>query len=149
MGIIEHVAGDSVYFDTNIFIYTFEGYSEYVPVLKELFRAVEQKQVAVFTSELTIAEVLVKPYSDNNARLVDLYLDAIQSSSYLTLIPVNRQILISAARLRAELGSQMRLPDAIHLSSALSKNCNSFIINDKRLKKMKHIEVVLLADMLV
>lgn len=138
----------SVYLDTNVFIYALEGYPEYTSLLTELFQAIDSGAVSACTSELTIAEALVKPMLDKNSELTTSYLDFLQDAAHFSLLPVERSILIAAAKLRAESGSQVKLPDAVHLSSALSFHCDAFLTNDKWLRTVNSLKVVLLADMI-
>lgn len=55
-----------VYFDTNVFIYALDGHEDYEPVLERLFSIIFDKDLEVITSELTLAECLVKPVKDGN-----------------------------------------------------------------------------------
>lgn len=146
MEITEHIIGREVYFDTNIFIYAFEGYPKYSQLIQTLFAANDQERYTTFTSELTLAELLVKPLADNNKLLVDTYLNTLPSTQGLNLLPISRAVLIAAAKLRATIGSQVKLPDAIHLASALEQGCSTFVTNDKRLKAVQDIVVVVLDD---
>ena len=54
------------------------------------------------------------------------------TSAWLAMVPVSRTILIDAARLRANSG--LRLPDAIHVATAVAAGCPIFLSNDRRLK---------------
>ncbi len=88
------------------------------------------------SSELTLAEVLTKPIADakltGNWALVDAYRFSIQDKANLqTIVPVSRAVLDMAADVRSENGS-LRLPDAIHLATALSEACSVFVTNDLR-----------------
>jgi predicted nucleic acid-binding protein len=47
-------------------------------------------------------------------------------------MPVERAILLRAARLRCEL--HLKLPDAIHVASAVAAGCDLFLSNDHRLR---------------
>jgi predicted nucleic acid-binding protein len=134
--------GKTVYLDTNIFIYALEGFTEYRPVLTTLFAAVENKQLTIATSELTLAECLVKPCKDNNNKLKELYSSFIQTSYFLTVLPVDRECLIKSAELRAEIG--VKLPDAIHIASAIEYECEVFLTNDKAIKVSDTLELVFL-----
>jgi predicted nucleic acid-binding protein len=40
------------------------------------------------------------------------------------------------------------LPDAIHAATALRTDCTTFITNDRQLKKLTHIPVVLLSEVI-
>jgi hypothetical protein len=56
------ILGKTVYLDTNIFIYTVEGYAPEEAFLRELLAALEDGRFTAITSELSLAEVLVKPF---------------------------------------------------------------------------------------
>ena len=145
MGIMDVIKGERIYLDTNIIIYAMEGYPEYVSSLSSLFAAIDEGKLVAVTSELTLAESLVKPMMDDNAHLQNIYLESIQSSDSLSVIPVNRQILIEAARLRAK-SDMLNLPDTIHLATAHVHQCDFFLTNDKRLKALSEFHVVILSE---
>ena len=144
MGIIDEIEGDLIYLDTNIVIYALEGYPEYVSLLTDLFSAIDEGELTAATSELTLAEALIKPMMDGNESLERLYIETLSPSSTLSIIPINRTILIEAARLRAR-SKTLHLPDAIHLATARIHQCNSFLTNDRRLQNLPDINVVLLS----
>lgn len=68
----------------------------------------------------------------------------ISSSQNLSVIPVNRQILIEAAKLRANVN--IKLPDAIHAATALLTQCSTFLTNDQRFQVIPNLTVVLLSQ---
>jgi predicted nucleic acid-binding protein len=138
--------GKRIYLDTNIWIYLLEGYPEFMPLLMPLFKEIDNGSLQAVTSELTVTEVLVKPCIDQNIDLQIMYQRALQSSDVLQVVPVTRQVLIDAARLRAEVN--VKLPDAIHLATALLTTCEIFLSNDKRIKSVDKLDVVYLADLL-
>lgn len=47
-------------------------------------------------------------------------------------MPVSRSILIEAAKIRSAAGN-VRLPDAIHLATAVSTGCDTVLTNDRTL----------------
>ena len=53
-------------------------------------------------------------------------------SAWLSVLPVERTILIEAARLQAQL--TLRLPDAIHVATAVAAGCSTLLSNDRRLR---------------
>ena len=145
MGITNHLKGDRVYLDTNIFIYALEGFPDYVDTLTALFSEIDEGTLKAVTSELTLAEVLVKPLIDKNHHLQIIYQEAIQSSDYVDVIPIDRHILIEAAKIRAQ-STTIHLPDAIHLATARMNHCTTFITNDKRLKFITDVHVAILSE---
>ncbi|MBD2774472.1 PIN domain-containing protein [Iningainema tapete] len=131
----------------NIFIYAIEGYPDFVDELNELFDRVDVGILKAFTSELTLAEVLVKPLMNCNLQLQAAYQQSLQSTEVLEVVPVNRDVLIEAARLRTI--TNLRLPDAIHAATAFLSGCETFLTNDRRFAALPPtIKVVLLSDLI-
>jgi predicted nucleic acid-binding protein len=131
VGDLTELDGEAVYLDANLLIYAVEGYAAFAAALRGLLEAIEAGRIRAVTSELTIAEVLVKPLELGREDLVQVYRDLIEHSGHITLVPVDRAVLVEAARLRAGLG--LRLPDAIHVASAVRTGCTAFVSNDRRL----------------
>lgn len=69
MVILNAIQGERVYLDTNVFIYAIEGYPDFVDALDEFFGSIEAGELRDFTSELTLAEVLVRPLMDGNLEI--------------------------------------------------------------------------------
>ncbi len=67
------------------------------------------------------------------------YEEFLTPSPLLTVLPVERDILVDAARMQALLS--LRLPDAIHVATALAAGCDVVISNDKRLKVPAGLEL--------
>ncbi|MDX2259767.1 MAG: type II toxin-antitoxin system VapC family toxin [Hyphomicrobiaceae bacterium] len=122
------------YVDTNIFIYAVEGVRE---PARMLFAAIEAGEIVAVTSELTVAELLVAPLRQGQASIVDLYLELLTpgSSPNLLIVPVDRLVLVRSAQHRAERGG--RLPDAIHVATALAAHCQ-FILSEDRTLALPH-----------
>ena len=145
MGLMDVIAGDMIYLDTNIIIYAPEGYPDYVSTLKWLFAAIDEGKIKAVTSELTLAESLIKPMMDDNTYLQNIYMEALQPTQGLSVVPINRGILIAAARLRAK-SETLNLPDAIHLATAQVHRCTTFLTNDKPLRSLPEFHIVVLSE---
>jgi predicted nucleic acid-binding protein len=61
----------NIFWDTNLFIYLLEGSAGFGTAAKNLRRRMLQRNDRLFTSALTIGEVLVKPLSTGNRMLAD------------------------------------------------------------------------------
>jgi predicted nucleic acid-binding protein len=135
---IEGPQNRRIYFDSNAFIYAIEGIDEVAALLHSLFAALRRRANAACTSEFTLAEVLPKA----NAVQRRSYLTLILHSGLFDLLPVTRDILIETADYRKNLarpsgdarGSMPKLPDAIHVVTAVRAGCNTFVSFDRGLK---------------
>jgi predicted nucleic acid-binding protein len=121
----------TVYLDTNVFIHAFEGADELSLALTNLF-AVDTPQPAFATSELTLAELLVHPYRHRNEAEQERYDSLIRPSAFLKVGPIDRSILMGAALLRSSY--RLKLPDAIHISTALHFGCELLLTGDRGLE---------------
>lgn len=145
MGRLSDLKGKKVYLDANIFIYFLEGLPPFKEVVKKIFQAIENSEVHAVTSELSLAEVLVKPFSDKNDFLVREYGELLVSKTSFDVLPIRRNILIEAAKIRSKNG--YKLPDAIHMTTALTEKCVFFLTNDKRFGKTSGIHTLILSDL--
>lgn len=130
-----------VYVDTNLFISALEGPCAVSDHAWLILEAIEAGEIVGATSELTLAEVLVHPLRCGDERLIESYEAMIASSPVFTVLPVGREILVAAARLRA-VHAALRLPDAIHLASAQRMGADHFVTRDARLAAISPIPVV-------
>ena len=118
-----------VYIDTNAIIQSVEASEDALLFLVENAAA---DLLRLFTSELTLAEVLVGPLRSQNPKLVAQYEGLLTSDDILEVVPVDRHILRRSAELRAELGNKAL--DSIHLATALACNCKVVVSSDRRLR---------------
>ena len=147
MGQLSDQLGTSVYLDTNIIIYAVEGYETHAAPIKSLLRGLTEGKINAVTSELTLAEALVKPKRDANAKLAQAYQRFLLPTTTLRNVPISREILESAAGIRAI--SALKLPDAIHWATAINQQCDSFLTNDEGFKSMAGVKVVLLSQLAI
>ncbi|WAP69910.1 type II toxin-antitoxin system VapC family toxin [Jiella pelagia] len=125
------------YLDTNVFIDLIERRDG---DLKRFIERASDEQVSFFTSELTLAEVLVKPIERGQTELARMFEETVVTSPILQVVPVSRGILRRSAMLRAELNN--KLADSIHVATAVEAGCRSFVSDDKRLRLPADIERV-------
>jgi predicted nucleic acid-binding protein len=127
------MAAAALYLDTNVFIDLVEGVAPLKDAVLPLFEALRTRPGRACTSELTLAEVLV-PGGDGPLR--QTYLDLLTRTGLVDLVPVSRDVLVSAAGLRA--ASSLRLPDAIHVATAAAAGCRGFLTRDRRITGLPH-----------
>lgn len=117
MGVTKVIAGRRIYLDSNIFIYAVERHPVSSATVKQIFESIDDGRTEAFTSELTLAEVLVKPNERNLDQQKSAYIDIITGTPALETVPSTREIFIESAAVRAQTG--MRLPDATHVTTSL------------------------------
>jgi len=130
-----------VYLDANVFIAAFENPGAHSDHAWWIIDAIENGEIVGATSEITLAEVLVKPVELGDSELADGYEKMIVSASGFEVLPVRRDILIDAARLRANRTS-LRLPDAIHIATARALSCTIMVSDDRRLPAIDDIKML-------
>ncbi|HPO12257.1 MAG TPA: PIN domain-containing protein [Candidatus Hydrogenedentes bacterium] len=67
-------------------------------------------------------------------------------SAALEVVPISDNILEIAAELRAT--TRLKLPDAIHMATAIVTNCTSFLTNDRSIISPTPCKVVLLSELI-
>ncbi|MEM7461596.1 MAG: PIN domain-containing protein [Pseudomonadota bacterium] len=125
-----------LYLDTNVFIAAIENRHELAFDLLEI--GALSTTTILCTSLLTIAELLVKPLKEENDRLVEIYKALADGNDGLSVGPVDKDSLYHASVLRANYRF-LKLPDAIHLSTAIGFRCKYFVSFDDDLKKINAI----------
>jgi predicted nucleic acid-binding protein len=118
-----------VYLDANVFIYAIEGSPEVAAPLQHLFELFRRKRSTGVTSELTLAEVLPRATTAQRR----MYLDLIIWSRTFDLQPVSRDVLVETADYR-RIARMPKLPDAIHVVTAIRTGCRIVLSADSRLK---------------
>jgi predicted nucleic acid-binding protein len=135
------VTAPRVYLDSNVLITAYETESARSDHAWWILEAIEAREFLAVTSELTLAEILVGIFRKGNRSLADHYQAIVTSGSELEVVPVNRNVLVEAAALRAMTRS-LKLPDAIHVATARMRTCQFIISDDRRLPIAPGLQVV-------
>ena len=143
MGLIEPFLGKKIFIDSAPVIYFIEGASKHQTFLNELFLAADVGKLTLFTSSLTLLEVLVHPLRLGKKKLADKMLTILTHSDSLQLINLDASVSFLAAEIRAE--SNLKTPDSIQLATAMHNSADIFLTNDKRIKSDK-INIVILEN---
>ncbi len=138
--------GRHVYLDANIFIYSVEVITPWAEELNDVFAGLKSSDFSALTSKLSLSECLVHPFKKNRQDLAAIYRQALLPRTYLKIAPIDDDILISAANIRAQTG--LKLPDAIHAATALTQHCTAMLTNDAGFSRVPGIELFLLSDWL-
>lgn len=93
-------------------------------------------------SQLSLLECRVKPLREQNAAVLAAY-DRFFSRNDLLQVPLNKQVVLEAARIRA--AYNLQTPDALQAASAISlPGAVRFLTNDPHFARVPGLDVVLL-----
>ena len=126
-------------------IYSVEKHADYWRLLTSLWQSLENNEIEIYTSELTLLETLVQPIKQNNRALISAY-ETLLKNTDIRLLPISLDILRESANLRAI--QNFKTPDAIHVSTAFFANCDYFITNDDGFKRLSKINVIILSGLI-
>ena len=130
-----------VYFDANAMLEMIEKPGPVSDLLSSFWGGGEPPRDTIVTSELTLAEVLVRPIAENNIRRWGMYEGLVQNTKGLVVYPADREVMIEAEKLRARRQCS-KLPDAILLASALLTSCVAMVTDDRRIKSSPDLAIV-------
>jgi predicted nucleic acid-binding protein len=122
----------NVFWDTNLFIYLLEDNPNFGGTVHDMRRRMLKRDDQLFTSAMTVGEILVKPVSAGNNLLVDRYL-SLFSPPQVTVLAFDFSVAPNYARIRQDRSIQPA--DAIQLACASSAEIDLFITNDERLSQ--------------
>lgn len=119
-----------VFWDTNLFIYLFEDYGDLSKQVVKLREQMIARGDQLFTSTLTLGEILVKPLEARDESLRRRYEQALAATA--VLIPFDRGAAVRYAAIRQD--RTVRPPDAIQLACAAESHIDLLITNDDQLR---------------
>ena len=128
--------------DSSPFIYLIETHPAYLSLVEPLFERIDVGEINAVTSTITVAEVTVLPLRQQRYDLRDKYQSLLLNNRNLDIIAVDIQVAQIAAELRAKFG--VRLPDAIQVAAAILAKCEAFITNDRSLRQIIDIPILIL-----
>jgi predicted nucleic acid-binding protein len=145
--LLTQLAGQHVYIDTNLFIYFLEKNQKYYEVATEILKAAENRQFIGYTGDATVAEVLVKPYQEENLLLVANFKAFFALDDFIAVKPHTTEAFNLCAKIRGKYG--VKFADALHYATALQAGCKFLITNDKRFRAVAGgLEIIAIEDLI-
>ena len=95
-------ADGPVALDTAVFIYYVEEHPSFLPLIEHLFEAADAGTGQIVTSAVTLLELLVIPYRNEDFKLAARYEELMSRSRGIRMIDLDRSQLRAAASLRAK-----------------------------------------------
>ncbi len=130
--------------DTSVFIYHIEGTARFAEPAGVALEELARGSFIGVTSVLTLMEIAVKPLQVGRPDVAEEYEVLLANYPNLIVAQIGRATARRAARLRAT--HHLRPADALQLASCLEQQAVAFLTNDKDLRRVTEIDVVMLAD---
>lgn len=128
-----------LYLDANSIIYVIEGAASVRNTVVTQISEVENATGArIVTSRLSWLECRVKPLRDGNAELLRLY-DGFFARGSLAVVEIGQQVIELATEIRAR--HRYKVPDAIHLATAVEQRADLFLTGDVGLAKFPELKI--------
>ncbi len=130
--------------DSDVLIAALSPHEEHSLIAQQLIIDIASGKHKAVASSLIYGEVLSV---GTGRQTIDIE-DFIEQIRNLSTTACDDDICLKAGELRLKHGSGLRLPDAIHLVTAIKNKANLFITNDERLanKASEHISTKLLSE---
>ena len=139
------MTANKYFIDTSPFIYILENNPEfYAKTFECLYRALK-KNALFYTSVITFNEYCVKPEISDRKDLITDFEDLLEEWDVYTN-DITAKIAKKGAKLRAKYAF-LKGMDSLQIASALEIKCDVFLTNDKRLKEIQEIKVVLISSL--
>lgn len=146
MGLTEDLGQGPVALDTAVFIYFIEEDERFLPLVEEIFEAIDSGSLLAVTSTLTLLETLVGPICAGDNQLAMSYETLLSQSRGLHLLDLDHPVIRLAAKIRALAG--LKTPDALQVATALHAECTAFLTNDREIPSIGEMQTLQLRDYL-
>ena len=120
-----------ILWDTNLFIYLLEDFGTLSERMAELRNRMVSRNDQLYTSTLTVGEILVKPRGVNDEAGIQRLIETLNSLAIL--VPFDQEVAQIYASVRQD--RSIKAPDAIQLACAAAAQVDLFITNDSRLSR--------------
>lgn len=125
------LAGKRIYFDSNPLIYFLENDETFFESVFPYFKQLANKQFVGVASDLVLAELLVKPFRENDSENVETIKNLLLNSNYFEMCSHHREVFTYASEIRAT--QRLKMPDALHIATAILNDCDYFLTLDTQI----------------
>lgn len=133
-----------IFLDTNSIIYLLEETKPYVAKIRAFLTDATLHESEFYTSTITDAEFLVRPYYLHDEELIKKYWLFLEKADILKCF-ITEDIAEKSAQIRAKYPG-IKLGDSIQLAASIDCGCDCFYTNDAQLKQVAEANVVYLDD---
>jgi predicted nucleic acid-binding protein len=129
-----------------VFIYQLEANNRYLPFTQRIFDWLDRPGDRAVTSTITMTEVLVHPYRQDDLKRANELYGLLSRYPNLEWVAPDLGIAELAARLRAQY--RLKTADALQAATAAGAAATGFVTNDADFKLVQLFEVLVLEHLL-
>ncbi|NJN39255.1 MAG: type II toxin-antitoxin system VapC family toxin [Acaryochloridaceae cyanobacterium CSU_3_4] len=134
-----------IFLDTAPVVYLVEANPEFGALVQRTFQMMEEQGITTVASPVTLAECLVLPLRSQQVLAEQSFRVLLTETEGMSFVDIDAQIGAKAAALRGKY--RLRLPDAFQIAVAVCSGCDGFLTNDRALKRVEELNVILLSDL--
>ena len=131
-------------FDTSPFIYYIDDHPEYASLVRIVLERLSTGVNRGVTSVITMMEISVKPLREQRLALANAHATTVERLPNLTILPIRSPDAWRAGALLAS--NTLRPADALQLATCIGAGATLFVTNDRRLRQINEIDVLVLDD---
>jgi predicted nucleic acid-binding protein len=135
----------SILLDTAPAVYHLEKNPVFGNVMDRFFQFRAAQGITLVTTPVTLAECLMIPIRENRSDLEAAYNALLIVGQATVFRTIGADEATAAARLRGKYG--LKLADAMQAAVAVQANCQALLTNDKDLKKITEVRVLLVSEL--
>jgi len=133
-----------LYLDTAPVIYLVERNPQFFDQMYDLFQKVDEGQLTVVASPITLAECLVGAYRMNQSETAANFIQCLTQEG-TDFVQISAAIGDRAAQLRVKYN--LKLTDALQVAAAIASNCEAFLTNDVQIKRVTELKVLVVSEL--
>lgn len=130
--------------DTPIFTYHIEQAPRWAPTAGRALRALADGHYSGVTSVITLLKLVIRPLRLGRPEVADAYESLVQDINNLAVVAIDQRVSRLGAGHRAS--HRLRTSDALQIAACLVHGATAFLTNDRRLRRIEEIEILLLDD---
>lgn len=130
--------------DTCIFIYQWEANPRYSPLTDVIFSSLERSNFAGVTSTITMTELLIHPYREQDENRANELFGLLSMYPNLEWVAPGLDVAVFAAKIRAE--HRLQTSDALQAATAVNTHATGLLTNDPIFKRVPDFQALILDD---
>jgi len=121
--------------DTNVFLNVKNKEDPFYQYSNAILEAVDDGKLKANISIITIAELCVGYYKENELKEKDEFISSLYSNQYYRIIDLNLKIADKSGEIKYK--TKLKLPDCVIIASLIQEGVSCLITNDSRFDKAK------------